>query len=362
VRKNVAVFGTQTAGATKPDGRGYYDFGATPGGLVQDHVAVINYSTTALPLLIRGSDAVNTPQGGFALLPPNQQSKEVGIWIGLPPADLSIIVPPRSDVIIPFAISVPRNATPGDHVGGITATLESFITSKSGQRIRLLQSVGTRVFIRVSGPLHPLLAVKNVSVKYDDPISPFATGTAVVTYTVSNVGNVALGGQPVASVSGLFGSKTTATKLPQIQLLLPGFSVQESAQVTGVYPEVLESAHVSVRRLVVPGSVQPPSGPFTASASFWAVPWILIGVVVALIALGGWWLLRRRRRKGPSSGEGKGDLPGGAEDSATETPGAPEAAPVATDTVITGNSSGATLPEKEPVSIAGQEGSEEIKN
>jgi hypothetical protein len=362
VRTNVAVFGTQTAGPTRPDGRGIFEFGATPGGQLQDHVAVINYSTKPLPLLIRGTDAVNTPQGGFALLPPDEQSRQVGTWIAVPPQDLSIVVPARSDVIIPFAVSVPRNATPGDHAGGITATLESFITSKSGQRIRLLQSVGTRVFVRVSGPLHPLLAVTGLSVKYDDPVSPISSGTATITYTVSNVGNVALGGRPVASVSGLLGSKKTVTKLPEIQLLLPGFSVKETAKVTGVYPEVHESAHVSVTRLIIPGSVQPASGPFTASTSFWAVPWILLVVVILIIAGGIWWFSRKRRRKDPSDSRGLRDAPGGTEVSKTEAPAGSDGFPVAADMVVlTDSKAGARHRQGEPVSLAGADGSEEIK-
>ena len=292
----VAVFGTQTATATGPDERGIYSFGATPGGQLKDHVAVRNYSLQTLTLLIKGTDAINTAGGGFALLPPNEEPKGLGTWIRLPPQQ-TIVVPPRSVVIMPFEVSVPGNAIPGDHVGGITATLESLITSKSGQRIHLLQSVGSRIFVRVSGPLYPVLKVHDVSVRFSDPISPLATGKARVTYTVSNVGNVALGGRPTVSVSGLFGSKNRASKLPEIQLILPGFSVKETATVSGVYPEFLESAHVSVTRLIVPGSVEPPSGPFGASASFWAIPWVLLAIVVLLIVLAIWLYLRRRRRR-----------------------------------------------------------------
>jgi hypothetical protein len=257
-------------------------------------------------------------------------------------------------VIIPFAVVVPSNATPGDHVGGITATLESFVTSKSGQRIRLLQSVGTRVFIRVSGPLHPLLAVKDVAVSYDDPISPFSTGTAVVTYTVSNVGNVALGGKPTVSVSGLFGSKQTVTRLPQIQLLLPGFSVKETAKVTGIYPEVRESAHVSVTRLNLPGSVQPASGPFTAATTFWAVPWLLLAIVILIVASGTWWFLRRRRR-GPAPTQGPDDGPGETEADSDGPPQAEEDASVLAQSVAIGNHAGVERASPQPASPTGSD-------
>ena len=302
-KRPVAVFGTQTSGPTQLDNRGYFDFGATPGGVIMDHIAILNYSIQPLQLLIRGADAVNTPQGGFALLPPNEKSTQVGVWVVLRPGGTRITVPPRSRAILPFEVIVPQNATPGDHAGGITATLVGLVKSNSGQELKLLQSVGTRLFIRVSGQLKPRLAVHNLSVRYDEPINPLSAGTAVLTYVVSNVGNVALGGRPSAWVSGLFGSKERATKLPDIQVLLPGFSATETARVNGVYPEFLESVHVSVTRLVVPGSVQPLSGPFTATKRFWAVPWILVALVILALA-GSAWFWRRRRRKGRARVDG----------------------------------------------------------
>lgn len=300
VTKNVAVFGTQTSSPDKPDGRGFFDFGATPGGDIEDHVAVINYSAFPVTLVVGASDAVNTPQGGFALLPANRPSKDIGTWVAFRRSDLSLNMAARSTVIIPFLVEVPRDASPGDHIGGITATLQSFITGKSGQRIRLLQSVGTRLFVRVSGPLHPNLAIQHLAVKYDDPFDPSSSGTATISYTLSNVGNVALGGQPTAWVSGLLGTRSTA-KLPEIQLLLPGNSVRETVKVKAVCPELRETAHLSIKRLVIPGSVQPASGPFKGSISFWAIPWLIMVVIIVLLGGALWWFVRWRR-KGPAVG------------------------------------------------------------
>jgi Bacterial protein of unknown function (DUF916) len=310
--KNVVTFGTQTASATKPDGRGYYSFGATPGGQVLDHVAVINYSNQTITVSLRPADAVNTPQGGFAALPVNVPSKDIGTWIALPASDLTVTLPARSDEIVPFLIEVPKNASPGDHVGAVTATLQSFIVSKTGQRVRLLQTTGTRIFLRVSGPLHPGLAVENLKVRYTGTADPFGTGQAEVTYTVRNPGNVALGGRQTVSITGLFGSKHVAVRVPEVQLLLPGFSVKQAVRITGITPEIHETAHVSISPLYIPGSVQPPSGPYTASASFWAIPWTLIAIVVVLAALI-WFLIRRRRRLNrPDTGTDRPVPPGAA--------------------------------------------------
>jgi hypothetical protein len=294
--KNVVTFGTQTSSATKPDNRGIYTFGATPGGRIEDHVAIRNYSDQAATFLIRGTDAVNTPQGGFAARPINQRSHDLGAWIALPRSDLSVTVPARTALIVPFLVEIPRNATPGDHIGVITATLVSSITSKSGQRLKLLQTVGTRIFLRVSGPLHPSLTITGLSVDDQGSLNPVSTDKAKIYYTIANTGNIALGGRQATSVSGLFGSRSVAS-VPELQLLLPGFSVRETVEVKGIMPEIRETAHVSVTPLYIAGSVAPQSGPFQASLSFWAIPWILIVILVVVVLLIVGWRLRRRRRR-----------------------------------------------------------------
>jgi hypothetical protein len=336
--KNIVTFGTQTSSATKPDGRGIYLFGATPGSRIEDHVAVLNYSDVPATFLIRGDDAVNTPQGGFAALPIDEPSHDIGTWIYLPKSDLTVTLRPRSDIIIPFLVAIPANATPGDHIGVITATLESSVISKKGAKLHLLQTTGSRIFLRVSGPLHPSLTVTGMSVDYQGSLlDPIRAGKATVSYTVSNTGNVALGGLQAVYVSGLLGSRSTAARLPKIQLLLPGFSVKETVEANGIVPEIRETAHVSVRPLYIEGSVAPPSGPFQGSLSFWAIPWILVLIIIVIVILiVVAWLRRRRRRRageakagpqkagGPDSGEKQERRP----DDASVSNGSPRRQPV----------------------------------
>jgi hypothetical protein len=332
--KPVVTFGIQPASSTKPDGRGYFSFNATPGAQIHDYAAVINYSYQPLVLSLHVADATNTAEGDFALEPPDRPAPNLGSWIHLLPSQASVTVPARTlggsvpVVIVPFSIMVPPKADPGDHIGGILATLESEITSPSGQRIHLLQSVGTRIFVRVSGPLHPSLAVQGLNVSYEGSANPLGKGTAILTYRVKNTGNVGLGGNQTVWVSGLFGSKTYAVKVPTVKLLLPGNSVGERVRLPGFFPEFRETAHVSISPLVIPGSVQPPSGPFQADVSFWAVPWTLLAIIVVLLgAIVAAILIRRRRRRPPKDQPGGPSSPPAASGHADlrDTPGVPDA-------------------------------------
>ncbi len=307
---NVVTFGTQTASATQPDGRGYFDFGSGPGGQIADHVAVRNYSNQTITVTLKGTDAVNTPQGGLAALPVNETSKDVGTWIQLPATDLTLTIAPRHDVIVPFRVAIPKDALPGDHIGAITATLQSSVISSSGQRVKLLQTAGTRMFLRVSGPLHPSLSVEGIAVRYEGTWNPAGKGRAVISWSVRNTGNVGLGGHQTVYVSGLFGSRKSAVRVADVQLLLPGFSVKESVTVTGILPEVRDTAHVSLSPLYIPGSVQPASGPFKATVIFWALPWPGLVIVAILLLLLGALLYRRRRRSRPGAGSDPPKRPG----------------------------------------------------
>lgn len=303
--KPIVTFGIQPASSKGPDGRGYFDLGSTPGGQYTDRIAVTNYADQPITLTLHPTDAVNTPEGDFALLPPNASSVQFAPWIKIPSQNLTLNLGPRGTVVLPFQLQVPKSATPGDHVGGITATLQSFVISPSGQRVQLLQSVGTRIFVRVSGPLHPAFTIERLVARYKGTLNPVGSGRVTLTYIVHNTGNVALGGQQTVSVSGLFGSKNTAKKTPRIQLLLPGFSVGESVAFPGVFPEFVMTGHVSISPLVIPGSQQPPSGPYRGTVHFWAVPWILVLIVVIVLGLLSWLILRRRRRRRPDPAGGE---------------------------------------------------------
>ncbi len=312
---NVVTFGVQPASASAPDDRNIFTFSATPGAHLSDHLAVRNYSHEPLTLTVRATDATNTPSGDFALLPETDAPGDIGTWVGIPDEYRTLTVPPRGYTIVPFELTVPAGAAPGDHAGGAVVTLESTAASPTGQSYRLLQAVGARIFVRVSGPVHPRLAIGDLRARYRGSSSPFGAGRVEVSYTVRDAGNTALGGRPTVWLSGPFGYRSATKTLPEVRLLLPGHAVHQQVNFEGVPPRGRLVAHVSVTPLVLPGSPDHP-GPARASVSFWAVPWLVAPAVAgAALAAAAWLAARRRRRNRPlepgEEGSGGGEPPGG---------------------------------------------------
>lgn len=295
------TFGIEPASATGPDGRPNFSFGVTPGGVLDDYAAVVNYSSQPLSLQVYATDGIETSSGGFGLLTAGTKPTGVGSWITIPPGDATVNVPPESSgapghVVVPLTVHVPANAAPGDHVGGLVASLQTVGTNASGQSVVLDQRVGSRVFVSVSGPVEPGLSVTELGASYLGTVDPVGKGSVEVRYVIRNTGNEDLAVSQSVAVSQIIGS-TGHAKVPGISLLLPGASVTEHAVVTGLWPQFLLQAKVTAAGRPPAGSGAKPVAA-TASTGVWAVPWAAIAVIVLVVLAA--FLFRRFRRRARS--------------------------------------------------------------
>lgn len=275
------TFGVQTAGAKKPDQRPYFAYSATPGAAVADNVAVLNYSDKPVTFKLYASDAFNTSSGGFDLLAGDKQAKDVGSWIKL--ARNQVTVPSRGTAIVPFSLAVPGIVTPGDHVGGIVASVPTEVKDPSGNVIKVDQRVGLRVYLRVAGELHPELKLEDVSLQYRGTLNPFGRGGLTIKYTVRNVGNVRLAAKQAVRLGNLFGTslRDSTVALPE---LLPGNAYNVEVPVKEILPALRTSATITVDPMAMPGDKDPKLFPVSAKLTFWAIPWTLLVLLVVLVA------------------------------------------------------------------------------
>ena len=300
------TFGLTPSSVSGPDGRSALAYAVSPGEVLYDHVAALNYSSNLSPSSSTRAMPWSRAKGASAWRLPAPTRWASGVGYPFLLRTQPITVPARSTLgpgtlVVPITVHVPANATPGDHAGGVLVSLSTTGRNGSGQEITLDQRTGTRVLMTVSGPLAPQLTVTDVHASYGGTADPVDSGTVHLSYTVHNAGNVDLGVALKASVSGLLGAGVH-TRLPGVTFLLPGASVSESAQVHGVWPQVLSHASVTGTARTIGTGKSVALAPVTASTTLWTVPWVLVIIVVVLILAV--LLYRRRRKKHRPAGPG----------------------------------------------------------
>jgi hypothetical protein len=295
-------FGVQPAGAKKPDPRPNFTYqNVKPGQRISDHVAFVNISDKPVTLTVYPADGFNTSAGAFDLLRQSARSTDIGRWVSM--KRTTATVPARSALITPIVITIPRNAEPGDHAGGIVASLKTLAKDSKGDTVTVDQRVGTRVYIRVAGKLTPKIDLARRGATYLPPGNPFGRGDADVTYTIRNTGNVRLIGTQVIRVSDVLGSSTQALKVPEMPELLPGESFTFTTRVHKVLPALLLTAHVTIDPRSVAGNVDPALEQANASTRFWAFYWpVLLLLLLVAGEFGRRWWVRRKRAAGSGGG------------------------------------------------------------
>jgi hypothetical protein len=279
-------FAVQPSGPDGPGGRDWFTYTLDPGAVFGDTVAISNLSDAPIRFTIYPTDAVSVADtSGFAALKDTEEPIDVGTWIKLAAGEYTVPAGQRIDV--PFSITVPEDAEPGDHAGAILAVDadEGDVdpdTAPDGITFNLRHRMGARVYVRVSGAVTPALQIDALDVERDG-------GTATVTWDVSNTGNVRLTPSAVVKVTGLFGRTVRTMPVVELPELLPDANHVGASIVTGLPSYEPLTAHlvltaegVEIRR----------------SHQFAPYPWLLGALLVVLLVALGWWLRRRRRRRG----------------------------------------------------------------
>jgi hypothetical protein len=229
-----------------PSGGGrpsFYAEGA-PGTVLQDTVSVINRSGEPVTVRLRGT----------------------GLAVAF--ADGSVRVPARTRADVPFTVSVPAGAAPGDLAGAIVARDGD---GRSG-------TVALR--LRVVGPTLSALTVEHLTV-----------GATGISYELVNRGTTTLVPTLAVRADGAFGRRVLdrAPRTLPVELA-PGRRVK----LTEPWADRPALDSVDVRLTVTAaGGARDEAG-----ASVWCVPWgVVAGGVGAVAAFGVPAAVRRRRRR-----------------------------------------------------------------
>lgn len=257
------------------------------GGTAADFVALTNFSSHPAVFGVYASDGTLTADGDFDLIPSDQESVGGGSWISVLPVEgsvaregggLVVTAPAQTTVLIPVEIRVPANATPGDHPAGIVAEL----VPADGAAVQLASRVGVRVHLRVAGEISALIGARQVTTEYVPSWNPFAPGTARVSYTTVNDGNVRLGARSETRLSGPFGIAAVSST-SESREILPGQTAAVTVEVP-IWPTFFSSGTIVTTPLRV-GDDQIDSSltAATTDVSVWTIPWSQLALLIALV-------------------------------------------------------------------------------
>lgn len=300
-----------------PDGRVFVEHEVDPGETVKDHLSVRNLGAEKVTFRLSAADGFYNANGRFDMLRSDQESVAAGTWIKLPD---SVIVAPGATVVIPFSLTVPADAEPGDHAAGIAASVISG-AHDDGTGVGVESRVGFKVMTQVTGPLKPAFSVEEVQTDYRLSWNPFRAGDIATTFTVVNTGNIRLMVEGVLDVAGH--RVAFPAKGERRSELLPGEERSYALAVDDVWPRFGFRADLTVAPVATSIAGETVTVPPSATAHFvWAMPWpqllTLVGVALLLIALL-WNRVRSRRRietlieEAEERGQAKARESGGAE-------------------------------------------------
>ncbi|MFG2531983.1 hypothetical protein [Streptomyces sp. NPDC048516] len=289
-----------------PD-RPYFYLEGAPGTVMSDRLSLSNPTGRTVTVRLRSS----TP----------------GSWLTL--ASTEVKVPPHTRASVPFTVTVPRDAAPGDHPGALSATFavpspgdgkgsgtgggpDSGKDSGKGSGAKgggpdsgkgggASGRDDVPVHLRVTGAALSALSVENVTVGGRGGRG----GAAVIGYTLVNRGNTVLTPRLAVHADGLFGPVLRRATRTLPIALRPG----QSIDLTEKWPDPPGPDAVDVRLTVTAGG----GAHGSATVTYTAVPWGAVAGPVFLLAAGGGGLavLRRRRRgTGASGARGEESAPG----------------------------------------------------
>ncbi|GAA0628021.1 DUF916 domain-containing protein [Streptomyces crystallinus] len=274
-------------GAPGAPGRAYFRMTADRGATVRDQVTVKNLDSRPATFQLYGTDGYNTPRdGGFAVRNKSERMSGVGAWTRLERTEVTLAG--GGQTTVPFTLTVPRGAEPGDHPGAIVA-LDTRLGRSDGNGVAVQQAVGARVYLKVNGARVRGLRIDDVRFRYGAPLVPGAKRAATISYALVNSGNVMLSPQVALRAKGVFGH--TSFEPPGRRLpaeLLPGQRVEVTQKWVG--PPLVDWGKVEVTASDTGGELVE-----SAEVGYATVNWTVVALAGLVLAGGGVWLVLRRR-------------------------------------------------------------------
>jgi hypothetical protein len=279
------------AGTLRPN----FDYAVDPGQVVEDAFSVRNDGATALTLSVYSADAFTTREGNIDLLPAGETSVDAGTWVSL--SQNVVTLQAGETAVVPFTVTVPADARPGDHPAGIVASLTS---NDPDAQVQVDRRLGSRMYIRVAGTLSPAVTATDLTVDFSGMWNPLAVGSLDVSYVLGNTGDTRVTATSSLSAAGPFGAASTSTGEVQLPEVLPGSEMEVQHTLSGGVALLWLAGAVDI----TPSSVGIGATPLETIALDYTVPAIPATILLILLVLAAIIVaivfVRRSRRRTPA--------------------------------------------------------------
>jgi hypothetical protein len=181
---------------------------AEPGKDFSSSLTATNASTKTETYTITVKDIESIDEGGrpiFAKDTTETTGLEMSSWVKI--KNETFTLTPNESVIVPFIVSVPKDATPGGHFGAIFVTTGAKKPDTNGAAIGY--QVGSLLSFQVSGDV-----VENANIReFTSDKTVYGETKVKFTVKVENTGNSLIRPRGMIDVIDMFGKKTVSLKL-----------------------------------------------------------------------------------------------------------------------------------------------------
>ena len=210
-----ASFGIRPTEANpdKPETFSFFSHEILPGETIEDAAMVENHGGARGTAKIYVVDGITAINGGTTFTSDGYQTHGTLNWLGLEVVEVTL--DPGESALVPFTVSVPADAAPGEHVAGLV--VEGFDPSETdgdGFGVAVVKRTGVAVLVDVPGVRFADLDITGVGLSQQDDSG------AVFLLDVRNKGNVSLRGSGVLTIKDSKGNEL-ATAPFDMDTILP---------------------------------------------------------------------------------------------------------------------------------------------
>jgi len=199
-----------------PASRAYFKPVLAPGASGSDDLLITSSSDTPLQLVISPVDGLTGQTSGAVYANRDTPVKRAGTWIT--PSVSALTLAPHSDQLVAFRVSVPRDAAPGNHLGGLA--VEDANPQRSGGQFAVTEVFRTvvGVDVLVPGPASPEVRLGRFGLK-----ALPGTDVAALTVQLGDPGTKLVKPELNVSLRGPSGYRRTVAR--QLDTILPGDTI-----------------------------------------------------------------------------------------------------------------------------------------